>query len=223
MSCDNPKTCDNSKKCDNSKTCEYCTYLKECRKDYDLELYRKIGSATYSQLIDHFPGVFNEKYADHRNNGDSLSYTHFFSNIFSNLYDLVYTGGNINYEVSSKRLGLPYQKVKCEYFGIENNIHTFIDKFPFPPNFISSYVLDYQDGESSCNNDDTYIEGCKFKFLMIKDIIENEIDIGFKSMVESSTVYNNPEFKYSDVVGLSVAATLIFGITLKILIEKYCR
>lgn len=182
--------------------CFFCDFIEKNNRlfktDLDLFIFQKVGSATYTQLCEHFPGYYNEKYCEYRNNGDTLSYTHFF-NPFLSRDEFLYKNG---YDLSSKRNGLPFQSTKC--FEIENGEFTFDDCVPPPPNFVSGYVVE-----------NLHKKPCEIKYFLVKELkkCENEL-------LESSQTYNKQEFKYSDIVLLSIIVSVIATVFIGYFISK---
>lgn len=218
------------KNCYPHKDCFFCDYIS--KTEYDHEIYKKIGTASYTQLCELFPSLYNEKYCEYRNNGDNISFTSIF-NIFLSRDQFVFRNGI--YDISSKRNKLPYQPVdKClekELFidcqnKIYKNNYSFDDCVPFGCNYVSSIVHSLP-----------FEKGCEFKYFLIQEVVLNKKNCFrydsegfsdsdescslFKDLVSSSRTYNSAILKYGDIFFISVVVALIASFIVSSIIR--CR
>lgn len=186
--------------------CQECSHIlsKYSNIDISKEIFRKIGSASYTQLCEALPNIFNEKYCEYRNNGDSLSYIQSF---FLNRYNLIFRNGSIRRNSNNSLLS---SSNKVFNFDLSEDTYTFDDCVPLYSNFVSATLL-----TSEIKNK------CKLRYILIKEIIEEDNNFNFfKELINSSQTYNSPELKYGDIFFISIITTVLIIVLIKVLSLK---
>ena len=186
--------------------CDSCSFIKTHRC-HDIFIFRLVGAATYGQLLDHFPGLY-EPFVDYRSKGfSSSSLTNF------NFYH--YKEHNENdYHVS-----LPYSKSvfmdPCNDKEILSQIPKlyFDEEFisPTPPNLVSSVFLE------------SGLEPCEFKTLLLKYGLDVYHDKRVEGLVSSSRCYKEPKSSLYDVTSTLLIyffLVFIFYCYMKYLIKR---
>lgn len=185
--------------CSEKTFCFFCRYLtKKNSENIDLQIFRKVGSATYTQLCENFPSYYNEKYCEYRNGGDTLSHIPSLFSFFMSKDQFVYKKGCC--DISSKRNGLAFPSPSSS-FSFDENCYSFDDAVPFPPNYVSSLISELP-----------YKKPCEIKFFLIKGLLlSNDENYNiFKEFLEgSSKCYNFPVYKYGDIFFLTLFVTFV--------------
>ncbi len=177
---------------------EYNYLKKHARWATDWPIAKLLGSATYAQLHDNAPGLF-EPFPDWRSKGNS-------SSSIKTFFDDRHMGVLWN-----RRPGMPcekYNHVNCvlKNKGISCNTHdtcipgvyNFVeDKVPGPPNLVSTVLLE---GELS---------PLKLKCLLIEAVKNNSVDPRIEPLVRSSTSYCSPELTPGEIMFNTVLITVL--------------
>ena len=164
----------------------------------DWPIAQLVGSATYAQLQDNAPGLF-EPFPDWRSRGNT-------SSSLKTFFDERHLGILWN-----RRPGMPcekYNKIGCVFKskdircknhctgGIE--ILDFAeDRVPGPPNLVSTVILE----SGLCP--------LELKCLLIEAVRTGKIDPRIDPLIRSSTSYNNPELTPGQILYQTVAITVL--------------
>lgn len=163
-----------------NKICPFCEFVKN-RKKSDWPIVKLVGSLTYGQILDHFPGLY-EPFNEIRNIGDSMS------SIMLNPF--IANCQNTH----SHRLGLNVNHKN----RINNTTLDIYDlKAPYPPNLVSSVFLDSE------------VKECEFKYMLCNAADKKFVDKRIEPLINSSQSYNSHEFSLYETVEVTVIYTLL--------------
>lgn len=161
--------------------CCHC-YLKERARKGDWEIAKLVGIATYAQLLDSAPGLF-EPIADVRNNGNSASSLTSFNNM----------------SIEPTFMNKLHHKCIKNLMYIFPNI-TQNDKIPAPPNLVSTILAD------------EHMTAEQLKCLLFDAVDGINAHPILEPLIHSSTSYNKPELTLGQIFIIFMVLTIIITI-----------
>ena len=170
--------------------CHICNYLKRV-KNLDIMIFRNVGPKLYSQLIDHYPGLYDPSYADYRK--DDLVYLHNPFKIFSQTKH-------------TKEHSLPEAKSVFDMDCIDEEILKTVPKIveyfslksPLPPNDISTLIIDNE------------FKPCELKYILLRSSCDDD---RVKHLLHEQDKFHYQIDSYYDIVSkFTIYFLLIIGI-----------